>query len=228
MPFDLSHSSTASASRRMSAHLDFAPTGDYWLCGVGQCSPVNFREADVGGCALSDRFDFLVADGATNLRGYPRHQGTRRDMHPLEYDGARCDQRASSDHSVVENCCVHSDKAVVLNNASVHDCTVADRHPVPDCAWGIRIGVEHCVVLDVGFSSNADGRGVGPDRGTVKYARPGVDLSVVQDGCRRSDECRGIDDRCHPSNRDDERHHTGQPICASWQTSGSTRHRRRT
>ena len=61
--------------------------------------------------------------------------------------------RASSDHSVVENSCVHSDKAVVLNDASVHDCTVADGHSVPDCAWGIRIGVEHCVVLDVGFSS---------------------------------------------------------------------------
>jgi hypothetical protein len=71
MPFDLSHPSTASASRRMSAHLDFAPTGDYWLWSVGQRSPVNFREADVGGCALSDRFDFLVADGATHLRGYP-------------------------------------------------------------------------------------------------------------------------------------------------------------
>jgi hypothetical protein len=100
-------------------------------------------------------------------------------MHPREHDGAGCDQRASSDHSVVENSCVHSDKAIVLNDASVHDCTMADGHPVPDCVWGIRIGVKHCVVLDVGFSSNADRRGVGADRGTVKYARPGVDLSVA-------------------------------------------------
>jgi len=107
-----------------------------------------------------DLFFHFGAERFYDFRGGAENEGIRRDDHALGDHGIGADDAVFSNLCVVEDGGVHANEDVVGEGGSVDDCGVTDYAVGPNGTGRSGVGMNHCIVLDIGSFADANGVGI--------------------------------------------------------------------
>src|SRR4051794_39840453 len=102
-----------------------------------------------------------------NPAGNSHHERASRHLHTLSQHGSCSHNTPGTDPHPIQQHTAHGNQAVISYSATVQDNSVPNRDSLAHGAGHAGVNVNDAAVLNVGLSTDDDGRHIPPQHGTV-------------------------------------------------------------